>query len=825
MKWRIFADSSVPRYILIICLLTTSLSLLPLFAQDMEFSFEPEELYLPIFINGMNAGEINTLPMEELDTKVDVQQLVTLLGTKVPEDKLEELSSHPDQWISIEELQAYPFMVVFNMFDLVVEVIISPEDTIAKRLSLLGTTDTIDYPLLEPADFSFYMNIYASLLLKAVDQFSSGTSQSFAPLNLTLYPVANYKGWSLDTQLRYSTDELQNLGMGDIHIIRDWPELPLKLMLGDISYNTVENQGSPAYVGAVISRELGRSFDAKRYSNYTRSLLVPEDNALVSVLINNRRIKGATLDAGMYTVTDFYFTGGINDVAFQVETADEVTVEEFLFSYDSSLMPPGQTEYVFGVGFPKDESLTLPQLFGNQIFGVNDHVSGNYFFQASSFQQNIGFSTTASILLGNFKLGTALSRIAADNSYGMYTTLAYSYSRVTSPVNRSLSFTAGRYSPNYSLFSSGDPGTSTERSDEWDFSLSYGQSLFKVMGIGIGARMNLDRDEQITATSLTASLRARPARSLSISSSFRIASNGEELTPSASISFSYSPSDKDYGLSYSQDLIEGSNGFSLSYAPEQLKGISTFSLSASDMTFSDPFPNSFTFSSNYRHKDFLLNGDLAIRRTEQEVSYATEFRMNTAVSYAEGLFGISHPIGDSFVLFDTKEEYEGYVLGANPSGGTYLARTDEFGAGVITGLSSFATQNISISAIEIPEGFEMGADKFTFRPTYHQGATIKFSVDSNVTVIGSMHFSDGTPVALYSGEVRKLDAEITENTEPNYFFTYTDGMYELYGLSSGEYVVTLYMGDGLEFSLTVPEGLTGELYTKELIIPVKYKDF
>lgn len=819
-RWRTSDRSSLRHIhtILFIFLLVTVSSKVP--AQQSDVSFAPDSIYLPLIIDGVYAGDIDSVPMEETTTQVDTQELLSFLEGRVAEDDLADLRLYPGQWISIGELSSFPFSVTFSMADLVIEIYIPPENTVSQDLSLLGRGDSLTYPLVEPADLSFYVNIYSSLGVGSIDHFSDSQSESFAQLSLSLYPNITYKGWALDSQFSLSTD--QSIQLNHIKIIHDWPHLPLRLILGDLTYDTADNQTAPSYFGAVVTRDLSKSFDRKTYSNYERSLLVPEDNALVSILLNARRIKVIELDAGLYTMSDFFFNTGLNELAVQIETEEQTSVEEFLFAYDSNLTPSGETEYTVGIGVNSLEDLSRPGIFGTQSFGFTDHISGEYFLQADINQQNIGISSIIATDFGNFRLSGAASRIA-DNTIGFYTSLYYRYAKMTSPANRSISFTGSYTGETYALFSNTDsaeenPDTVTTA---WKFSSTYSQSIFSLLGFSAGGSVAISRDLSVSP-SFTAALRGRLSPSVAVTAKFDGTWDDAGFSPRGYIAAIIHPGNRNLSLTMKQDVYEPGNAFSAAYTPKILNGNVSLNLKMEDMTATDPFPADFSLKADYKNADYTFDIEQNINRLDFEVLYATTMHFSTAVSYADGLFGYSRPIADSFLLIAPKQRIDGYILGINPSGDSYTARTDRPGAAVLSNLSSFTQHNITIEAIELPDGFEMGADKYTFRPTYHQGGVIRLGVDSNVTVIGHMIFSDGSPVALYSGEITKKGAH-TE--EPEFFFTDTDGMYELYGLNSGEYVVTLYMGDGISFNLTIPEGLTGELKTKDVIIPVKYRDF
>ena len=794
-----------------------------LFAQEFEFTFTPEEIYLPLIIDGRYVGEINSLPMEEMDTEVDIVELASFLTDRISEEKLTYFTENPEQWAAIADLQDAPVIVTFNMFDLLIEVFIPPENTKSQDISLLGAKDPLIYPEIEPSRFSMYTNIYSNGSITM--GYDSSSFEISTPISFILEPSLNFSGWTLESRFTTSLFSDTAFSFGYARLLRDWADLPFRLMLGDITYESAPNQSSPAYLGAVISRNYANSFKRKSYSNYTHSFLVPEDNVLVNIFLNNRRIKAVDMNAGMYTINDFYFNNGVNDFKIQLTNPDgeEVAAEEFLFAYDNALTPPGQTEYAFGAGFKNRDLTAWPEVFGMQTFGISDHMSGQYFFQAGDNQQNIGLSTVWAANLGNFKLNTAVSR-TADENLGLLASLNYRHVDANSLVNRAYTFTGTYTSDHYTSFSNTDSAAS--QTNTWKLSGSYGQTILGAVSASTTGRITFEKDGTVVSPSLSLSLRARLSREFGVTASYTGAwDTSLSYNPTFKIAANYSPRNADFSISADQDVLDGSNTVNVSYTPTNLNGDLALGLNMSDLTIDDPLPDSANLSAGIKHSDFLLDADLKMNRSGNSSAYTIDLGLDTAFSYADGLFGVSRPISDSFVLVAPEVQVPGLIIGVNPSGDSYKGRTDDVGAAVINGLSSFTEHAIVIEPIEIPDGFEIGSDNYTFRPTYHQAGTVKIGVDANVTVMGKMLFSDGTPVALYSGEILEEGAVLGPDEFPEFFFTYTDGTFEFYGLHSGSHIVTLYAGEGLEFTLVIPEGLTGIYQAKDVIIPVEYKTF
>ena len=221
---------------------------------------------MPLLIDGRYVGDINSMPMDEFTTAIYIPELIDFLSDRISEEHLIYFLDYPDQWASIKSLKEAPILVSFNMFDLLIEVFIPPENTLSKEISLLGSKNPLTYPIIEPSDFSMYLNIYSSVSLQMGeddDQFEVAS-----PVSFTFDPSINLFDWTIEAQMSTTIDAESDFTFRFGRIIRDWEKLPLRLMIGDLSYKTAPNQSSPPYFGALLSRDISNSFNQKVYSTH-----------------------------------------------------------------------------------------------------------------------------------------------------------------------------------------------------------------------------------------------------------------------------------------------------------------------------------------------------------------------------------------------------------------------------------------------------------------------------------------------------------------------------------------------------------------------------
>ncbi len=198
--------------------------------------------------------------------------------------------------------------------------------------------------------------------------------------------------------------------------------------------------------------------------------------------------------------------------------------------------------------------------------------------------------------------------------------------------------------------------------------------------------------------------------------------------------------------------------------------------------------------------------------------------LGTAIVMADGAFGLSRPVTNSFAIFEVNAGAADFQIAVEPRTGfgstetRFTANSGALGPAVVPNLPPYFDRTIEVVAPDAPIGTSVGNQVFSVKPGFLSGFRLKVGSDRNVTLLGVLVDSNGNPANLVSGEARELlpDGQINTEVDPISIFTNGSGRFLLEGLKEGStYEVTVAGPNGPATALvTVPAGIVG-LYREE----------
>jgi len=208
----------------------------------------------------------------------------------------------------------------------------------------------------------------------------------------------------------------------------------------------------------------------------------------------------------------------------------------------------------------------------------------------------------------------------------------------------------------------------------------------------------------------------------------------------------------------------------------------------------------YRFTSNLSH-NFALS-----RNEDESIGNLTRLTFGTALVFADGHFGWSRPINNSFALVTRNENLRDQQIGINPSGGSYTAQADSLGSAVVPDLQPYQVSNLRIDAPELPLGYNLGSDIYHLLPSYKSGTLIRVGTDATIFLRGVLLDANGKTVSLESGEVTSLS---DPNWKPVTLFTNKAGKFALEGFKPGRYELRLFTNQQNPMRFEIPSGLAG----------------
>lgn len=766
-------------------------------------------LSFPLTIDGESSGEIDVSIDDADGFLISSEQLQKKLSPILTQEILQTLGAM-QPWVSSEELNSIGISAAVDEANLSVSIILNPKQKAIRTISLTTSNSLqLSDNLLEPANFSFNINISANQVFNFETQTDNFLQSS--PLSLTITPNAVIKGWFLSSSIGLQTNTDSSFTLDTIFLQKDFENLGITFTAGNFRSDTIHFQSNPASFGLLLT---SLNSDSSTYrSTFSRNLYLDEKSR-VEVYINNSLRKTFLLPSGRYVLDNFSLTQGINDISLEiVPELGVVRTETYKLGYDYNTLPKNETQYSYGIGYESRDIdwTTLPVFFGKQKFGVTDNFTAGFGFQANDTYQFAGVDTIWATAAGNLTLSGAVSHL---NNLGAGSALytGYTYSRKDYPQ---FGLSGTYYSD---LFRTNGAAELISSKPLFSLSVSSGYSFWKTLSLSGSVTMEAARDTPVMNISgnLHASVKISNALRIAASTSFTDKNGAPDW--SGSLRITYHP-DSRTTISTNSNINNGDTSINYYNSPERWNGNGSISASASGISADNLLPETLSASENYKTQLF----DLAFRQQvsmgetfADPVTFSTSITASTAISYADGLFGMSRPINDGFVIVGPKYDTEGLTLGIRTSNTAVSSSSNIFGTVVVPNISSNTNNKIEVDIIDMPKGFDPGQNTATFNPSRGQGAAFRIGTDAIVYAQGRLLYADGLPASLLLGTVSALDDTLFGT---QYIFTDQKGVFFIYSLKTGRYKIQLEVDGWEDYILEIKPGMAGLINLGDFYLP------
>ncbi|MEO5867939.1 MAG: fimbria/pilus outer membrane usher protein [Sphingomonas sp.] len=671
-----------------------------------------------------------------------------------------------------------------------------------------------EQPDLQPAKFSGYVNFSLS---QSYDWSNSGQRQgpSAAISGAFRYGPVVLEG---EGQLIDQTGSLSGSGgyqfqRNFLRLVYDQPQDYRRWYLGDLTPEVRADQGYVQLGGLGVSRQRRRfNLDRTAILQGNRQIVLQRDST-VSIYRNGVLFRQQRLSAGPYDLSSLPLLAGSNDVEVQVRD-DSGRVQNISYqSYSDPIdLVPGDYEYSANIGFVADRLGGSPA-YGRDIaftgfyrksfldrpaIGVGlqlsrdvQQVTGQtqfYLFNSGRLQFDGGFSHTK--LVGNGYSGS----ISYDQSFNRgelvdsfvlradYESRHFAGLGASTPDNSNAITFTGQYTRaiTFNLLVTATANYIKSRDgigDSYRFGVSTAYRFNPRWSVRVGGDYARFSDQFSRQNGLGAFI------SLVFQPNYRSRAEARYDSGTGTTSLAYNRS---------SDGRIGSLGYGalLQHDPESTvaEGYAEYTGNRFDASFSQS-----TYGPGF--------GGI----TNNQVS---SLQVGTAIAFADGHFGVSRRITDSFAILYPHHSLEGHsvVAGQSLEAGDFVSRSGTFGGAVNNYLASYVDQSITYDVDNPPPGYDIGPGTYRVHPPYRSGYAIEIGTDSFVSATGTLLGEDGKPVSLIGGGVVALDKP---GAEPIPFFTNTVGRFAVQNLRpGGKYRVDLADGRG-SFEIDVPASSAG----------------
>ena len=784
---------------------------------------QAQKVIVPFFIDGQKRGEVLLTLGNISEVQIQAAPLLTETEKVIRPDTQTKLTNAVDIEgnLSLEILRQNGLEATFDRSKLELQIQVPPTQ---KRTNVASLTERRLPPgaenAIRPSTFSGYVNFRADQ-----DYIWWGSEQTKIgrqPLSFGLDGALNYKNWVFEGRSDFTEGREPAFIRGDLRLVRDAPDQALRYVIGDLSIPVTGYQNSQSQIGISVARNfsLQPHIVTRPISQYEFLL---ESDSRVDVLVNGRLERTLQLPAGRQDIRDLPLSTGTNDVELVItDNVGRVQRLNFYHPVGADLLAPGVQQFAYSLGFPTTDSsgdrnydFTEPIVTLSHRLGVTNRLTAGSYLQANFDQQIIGLEGSWATRYGNLGWDMALSH-EPELGIDYAARLRYEYSKlgVNNPSQRSFRLTLETRGENFSRVGEDNPNNDFF----YDITANYSQQLFWKIRGNLSTRYKFGRDTPNTySLSLGLSKSFRNGLNMRLNLSQNRDQNGFEQQR-AFINLSWSIPKIRQSIQVSSDVNNNGqykNSLNWSYNPLRTIGRPKMSLGLTQNDRSYNLTGRLSYTGYYFNWDlsndavFTVDGDGGISNT-------SKLSLATALVFADGQFGWSRPINNSFAIVVPKDSVRDQEIVINPSLNGDTARIDRFGFAVVPNLDPYNISNLIIDAPNLPAGMDLGNRNITILPSYRSGTLVKVGTDATVFLRGILLNANGEPVSLQSGEIVSLS---DRNWQPVTLFTNRSGRFATAGLKPGRYQIKLFTNPPAEMEFEIPANATGIYDTGTLQFP------
>lgn len=785
---------------------------------------EVQRVFVPFLINDEERGQILVfLPPDQpiqFQSAPILQQTAEILIEDIQQKLRAAVSSEGS--LTLEAFTKNGLGAVFDQRKLELQIQIPP-DKRRKNPIILGGDGVPPEAAnaLLPSDLSGWLNVRAINNLFWSEKDSSSFGSNAIAINLD--GALNFKGWVLEHNLTFFSDEPNPWQRDYTRLVRDDLRQQIRYTIGDFSLSGRGFRLGGEFLGIAMAKNFSlqpyqRTVPSGEYEFFL------ENPSTVEIYVNGFLTQVLQLPAGRQDLRNLNLNTGVNDIRLVItDDLGRERILDFSIPFDFNLLATGVNEFAFALGYTSDPTddgritydFERPTLSLFYRTGVSNHLTLGSYFQGDPKEQLIGVEGNWATTLGNFGLETAVSHSTELSSdYAIKLGYRYRDEGDSSSDAREFNLSVEYKGENFVI-----PGVfdfSEEEDDDFDdfandfayeISASYRQRLFEDLNLSLGANYRLGgrEDERYSGNiflGLSKSLWSDFQANLLIQKQFNV---DDKSDFGLGLSFTWSPSRTRHRVTGSTDTITETSQLSwFTNSPYLVNG------TTSSVIFqNDPTRNNLNTTLEYSH----YRGKIAFAHNlgqefsgDRRQENTSQLRLESALVFADGYFGFTRPVRDSFVLVVPHPTLRDQVIDLNPFLAGFEGRIDRFGAGVIPDLSSYRVAKIRVDAPNLPLGYDLGPPSYDVLPTYKSGTLIRIGSDATVLIRGVLTNAQGEPVMLKVVEAVSLD---DPSWQPVTFFTNQAGKFAAEGFKPGRYEARILGEDQATVRFDIPDNQAG----------------
>lgn len=617
-------------------------------------------------------------------------------------------------------------------------------------------------------------------------------------VNLMSWVLESSVSWT-EPDSAYSTpSRLQhNWYRGDARLVKDWTQSDIRMAFGDVSLPlSMLGLNAPPILGSSVNRYVSRRFDGSSGPQQTAPDIevMLDAPAEVEIYVNEKMVKKEKVSAGKHVFQGIRGGIGENRVRLLIHYNDGRTSEQIMtFEQGGGTnLNDGDYEFDLGVGTARNTEINQHYhyasssdsmgLSGYLRYGLHPYLTAEILGAASTINQVAGLGV---VMQSGASTQWSLRGFGSwneDQEWGYRTELIRSWHHHATNFSLSGSYISKHYPQK--LFDS-----NPKRIEIFQTRGSLTSPLWKgTVNASIQAYFN--RKDSLSSPveyQGNASYNLSPLDGLNLSFSSSVYVQDHQYRPQfmASVTYFFNTGKQNYFAmeqltrernyqppTIKQSSYTNSNGYKVDtilyeegyWADEWRNNLSAgWSWSeAAGLNGGRQYsvggswqPTGGSVRANSFHSinmgQFQANYSLTENKQSslQSRSHYLNTRLETSLSFADGLFAIGRPIRQNFVLVKGKEDLSETQIRINPDeiNGTEFAHSWGPFAGVYGDLQDYRKSSIQLKLIKPQIGSWLDDDKFRVDPEYKRGYALRVGKKASILVRARLIDETGEPIS------------------------------------------------------------------------------
>ena len=812
---------------------------------------QPIELSVPLVVNDRAPVSVEArVGQDQTLRALDRTAVAGALANLLESEAHRRLAAPEEPWVTPEALRELGLDVDFNRAELAVFIRVPVQLTAIRAVPVLTPSSRPDLERANPATVSASLIIRSRFDHAFIDSASGGSRN--VSVGGVLSPAVAVSTFTAEGEIGIDSADEPAISLDAVRLIGDLRGPGMRATLGDLQYPVRGLQAYRPMFGFSIHREDALVADEKLNPRGGATIEISEPTE-ARFVVNGRTIRSERLDPGRYELTDFPLLPGVNDVRIElVDRTGGMRVIEDVLPFSPELLAAGAYDYAGAIGFPRwsPEETTVS---GYYYRGLSSSLTAGVYTQVSAARQLLGLGRVLATRFGNFGLDLAWSRNPAGD-FASAILGEYRVALLSTSWAPRLGLVAQYQTPDF-----GGPGAAGVFDPEWSVTASLSQQLPFGGGANIAVRRRTFWGNQPSTTGFSLNVSRSLGNRGTLIGTVTATVVGGETSWGGRILFSSSDSRPITTVNVVQNVRNAQASVRASQTRSTPIGELTVAGSAGGLPPSGEAPQS--LSGTARLDNHRMQASMNQRLTWDGGEGAgssrldrtnTSIQFGTGLYYADGAFAVARPGRGGFAMarIPPSVPIDRIELGSGSE--QTRARTGVLGPAVVTGLTPYTPRTIEARIVGLPIDYSLGQTTFSVESGYRRGTVLPIDAEQLLYARGTLVTPAGEPIALEPvalldpaaapegvGDASAPDGApapgggAASDGQPEAEasagaafelpvvqrgFTDEDGVFELYDLQPGQYIIAVGEGARRSGAVTIRAGAGGVISLGEITV-------